>query len=290
MEINDDFREIFREHGLDSFDSFMDFEGGEVRKRITLRSITRFTLPLPGGGERGFYLKRHTQKAGFGDRRKARLGRASSEAKREWDAIEAFKRAGVPALEAAAYGERFSSKSTQEAFLVTVALDDFTQLETLVHDFAPPLSKMMIMKKRALIEATARLVKKLHDEGFNHRDLYLTHIMARWDADGETGGEGLLGGSWSLKLIDLQRCEERSRFRGRWLVKDIAALNYSSPKEVFTRADRLRFFKTYRGGDITKDDRSFIAKVLKKTERIAEHTVKMYKKREERKKKGLLER
>ncbi len=288
MEIKDEFREIFREYGLNSFDSFMNFEGGEVRKRISVRSITRFTIALPGGGEAGFYLKRHTQKVGLGDRRKVRLGRGASEAKREWDEIEALGRAGVPALEAAAYGERFPTKSTQEAFLVTVALDDFTQLETLVNDYAPPLSKTMIMKKRALIEATAKLIKKLHDEGFNHRDLYLTHIMARWDEDGAGGGDGC--GGWTLKLIDLQRCEQRSRFRGRWLVKDIAALNYSSPKEVFTRTDRLRFFKAYRGGVVSKDDKSFIAKVLKKTERIADHTVKMYKKREERKKKGLLER
>ena len=201
----------------------MEFKGGELRKRITIRSITRFTLPLPGGGgggEAGFYLKRHIQKVGLSARRKLSQGRAASEAKMEWDAIEALKSAGVPALEAAAYGERFPSGATQEAFLVTVALDDYTQLETLVNDFIPPLSREMIARKRALIKAVAMLVKKLHDEGFNHRDLYLTHIMARWaeevaktKAGAEENPVGA-GGCWSLKLIDLQRCEHRSRFQG----------------------------------------------------------------------------
>ena len=84
--------------------------------------------------------------------------------------------------------------------------------------------------------------------------------------------------------------ERRRHLRSRWLVKDISALNYSSPEEIITRTDRLRFFKAYRGGESTSEDRLFIKRVVRKTERVARHTVKMYKKRAERKKMGLLER
>jgi hypothetical protein len=60
---------------------------------------------------------------------------------------------------------------------------------------------------------------------------------------------------------------------------------------VITGTDRLRFYKAYKlGAPLTRVDRAFIKSVVQKTARIAAHTVKMYKRREERKNKGLLER
>ena len=70
-----------------------------------------------------------------------------------------------------------------ESFLVTEALDGFTQLEKMVDDFTPPLlSICMVKRKRALIKEVAALVAKLHGAGFNHKDLYLTHILAKFDS------------------------------------------------------------------------------------------------------------
>lgn len=274
------YKSLFNENGLDGFDSFMEFSGGEVLKKISVRSITKFYLSKDGH-ETGFYLKRHSQKPRLGTRFKRLVKKtAPSEARGEFEAARALTRAKVPCARVAAFGERSTTQKV-ESFLVTEALDGYTQLEKMVHDFAPPLSKDMVERKRALINGVAMLVGSLHSAGFNHKDLYLTHILAK--------PEGPVG--YSLKLIDLQRVEHRTANRRRWLVKDISALNYSSPVGIITRTDRLRFYKAYTGkAGIDKDDRAFIKSVILKTARIAAHTVKMYKRRADRKRQGLLER
>lgn len=280
MEIKSAFKVLLKENGFTDFDSFMNFTGGEILKKITVRSITKFYLTRDGE-RHGFYLKRHSKGKRLGEKFKGLVTKsAPTEARKEFDAISALTSAKVPCPGAVAYGERSTAKKV-ESFLVTEALDGYTQLEKMVHDFTPPLSASMVKRKRALVAEVATLAALLHGAGFNHKDLYLTHILAKFD---DTSG-------YSLKLIDLQRVEHRITGRRRWLVKDIAALNYSSPKEIVTRADRLRFYKAYVGrARLDKDDRAFIKSVLQKTERIAAHTVKMYKRREERKRQGLLER
>ena len=280
MEIKRGFKGLLKDNGFTSFDSFMDFTGGEVLKKITLRSITKFYLSKDST-KYGFYLKRHRQKRRLKEKVKGVFSALPpSEARKEFDAISALSAANVPCPGAVAYGERSNSKEV-ESFLITEALDGYIQLEKMVFDFAPPLSEPMLKKKRALIKEVAMLAARLHKAGFNHKDLYLTHILAKFDK---------LSG-YSLKLIDLQRVERRASGRRRWLVKDISALNYSSPVGIITRTDRLRFFKAYVGSPtLSRTDRAFIKSVVQKTERIAAHTVKMYKRREERVKRGLLER
>ncbi len=274
------YKTLFNENGLDGFDSFMDFSGGELLKKISVRSITKFYL-LKDGHKTGFYLKRHSQKSRLSAKFKGLLKKpASSEARKEFEAARALTGAKVPCLRAAAFGERISN-SKVESFFVAEALDNYIQLEKTVHDFAPPLSKAMVERKRALIDGVAALVASLHGAGFNHKDLYLTHILAKFEKPV----------AYSLKLIDLQRVEYRTTGRRRWLVKDISALNYSSPASVITRTDRLRFYKAYTGkAELGKEERAFIKSVVAKTARIAAHTVKMYERREERKARGLLER
>ncbi len=279
VNIKSEYRELLGEAGLIDFDSFMNFSGGEVLKEITLRTIVRFELPAVGGEV--FYLKRHKINRGSTGKVKAAIGSTApvSEARREWEAIESLKRAGVPALTSVAMGERLTP-GFEESFIVTEGLVGYTQLEAMTDDLLASLTYEEVLLKRALIREVGVLVKTLHEAGFNHRDLYLTHILAKREGRG-----------FSLKLIDLQRLEHRTHLRGRWLVKDITALNYSSPRASFTRSDRMRFYHAYSGRTrLTAEDKSFIRKVLKKTERVAAHTVKMYKKREERKKLGLLER
>ena len=280
MEIIRGYKKIFTENGFDSFDKFMDFSGGEVLKKITLRSITKFYL-TSDGKKTGFYLKRHSYKPRLASKVKGLLKKNNpSEAKLEFDATLALTKAKVPCAKAVAFGERASS-GTLDSFLITEALDAYTQLEKMIFDFAPPLSREILKRKRALIQGVAELSARLHNAGFNHKDLYLTHILAKFDK----------AGGYDLKLIDLQRVEHRTTGRRRWLVKDISALNYSSPVEIITRTDKLRFYKAYVNRvKLNKDDRAFIKSVLAKTERVAAHTIKMYKRREERVNKGLLER
>ena len=104
-------------------------------------------------------------------------------------------------------------------------------------------------------------VRRFHGTGLVHRDLYLCHVFMQ-AGDGEP----------MFRLIDLARMF-RPQFRVlRWRVKDLAALNYSTPAGVTTAADRLRFLKRYL--DVNRlgpDERRLARRIAWKTALIARH-------------------
>lgn len=115
---------------------------------------------------------------------------------------------------------------------------------------------------RSVASAIAQLVGRFHAAGFVHRDLYLSHIL--YDPDAAAGEE--------LHLIDLQRVFKPSYFRLRWIIKDLAALNFSSQSPLITRTDRLRWLKKYLVvAKLEVDLRSLIYRIAGKTMAIARH-------------------
>ena len=76
-----------------------------------------------------------------------------------------------------------------------------------------------------------------------HRDLYLSHIFIH---DAESDVPAVVGGGGAVfTLIDLQRVFRPIWRRLRWVVKDLASLNYSTPAERVGRFERLRFLCRY---------------------------------------------
>ncbi len=80
-----------------------------------------------------------------------------------------------------------------------------------------------------------------------------------------------------MHLIDLQRVRwQREGWPRRWIVKDLAALDYSSPAGIVTRADKVRFLREYLGlRRLDAEGRALAASVAAKTRRIARHDAKL---------------
>lgn len=109
------------------------------------------------------------------------------------------------------------------------------------------------------------LVRLLHENKLFHRDLYLCHVFLTRNRDGAI----------VLRVIDLARMIENPLLPERWRIKDLAALQYSAPSPIVTRADRMRFMRAYYGAHAPKDQmRSDIHRVTTKTRRIAAHDAK----------------
>jgi hypothetical protein len=87
----------------------------------------------------------------------------------------------------------------------------------------------------SVLHELVHLVARFHARGYVHRDLYLAHIF--YDSSPEKGA--------CLRLIDLQRVFRPKLWLSRWIVKDLAALNYSTPPDVLCRAGRLRWLRKY---------------------------------------------
>lgn len=167
----------------------------------------------------------------------------------------------------------------------------------------------LLHAKRQLIAAIARTARKFHGSGFYHRDFYLCHFFIRelvplpdsigspsptvGDAEGGAdtapvaGPDDSLGievssdrplPQWSIHLIDLQRVRfaGKGRVGRRWIVKDLAALDYSAPAKIISRSDKLRFMRAYLGQrKFNGEARRLIGAVLRKSARIARHDHKM---------------
>ena len=136
-----------------------------------------------------------------------------------------------------------------------VPLDGF-----LAGRFRFPVAKKDLPLKRKLLRDAAGLTRTLHGAGLCHRDLYLCHLFVAPREDHR------------LILIDLQRVGRAFPFRARWIVKDLAALHYSAPPSVASRADRFRFLKAYLGTPrLDGEARALARKVERKARRIRRH-------------------
>jgi heptose I phosphotransferase len=104
----------------------------------------------------------------------------------------------------------------------------------------------------------------------NHQDFYLSHLY--------------LGRDGSIYLIDLQRVGRRRTVPRRYIVKDLAQLNYSaSHAGSVSRSERLRFFMEYLGvATLRSEEKRLARQINAKTERIAKHTVKLLRRRRQR--------
>jgi hypothetical protein len=241
---NEAFETAIRDNGLLDYDAMMALDRGEVVKHaIPQRKTVVFTLR---DGSRA-YLKRHFPAGFLSALKKLLLPSSGPTAYDEFENIVAFQRAGLPAVVPIAAGRQRGS------YLVTRALDGCTKLDDYIRQ-----AQFVPRAKTELISGLASLIRRMHAAGFNHRDLYLCHILR--DVRGD------------LCLVDLHRVQRRSAVPERWSVKDIAALNYSAPSGIISRTNRLRFLKTYLGRErLTDRDKRFALKILKKTRKMVEH-------------------
>ncbi len=278
MVINRAFLSLLKKNNLLSYGQIMTYQYGITLKQIMARTIKRLKMKNEKGEDCLFYLKRHCPSFSFSSIAKRRDD--SSEGRREWNSILAFHEAGLPTMVPVAMGE-CRTWFSKESFLMTEALDGYEPMEKWIPSMLTRYpQKKRSQVKRELIREVALLARKMHQAGFYHRDYYLTHILLR-----------LTSGKFDLKIIDLQRAIRYPWYKGRWKIKDLASLNYSASKEIFTGRDRLLFYKFYEGGRrLDESDLAIIKMIQKKTQRIDSHTIKMYQKRESRKRLGLLER
>ena len=173
----------------------------------------------------------------------------------EWRRLDEFRRAGLPGPPPAAVG----TDPVDGGFLLTAEvpgrpLDDW-------------LREGALDARERLRIATdlGRLVRRMHDAGFFHRDLYLCHVFAAREDDG----------SFRLSIIDLGRAGRAHRPRKRWFVKDLAALLHSVPEGIDDAAAAAAFVRAYTGqSEEARSVKGLVRRVQRKARRMARHVPK----------------
>ena len=156
-------------------------------------------------------------------------------ARNEYAACRFLEARRIRAPRVAAFGRRGLNPARARSFVVCDALDGYVSLEDLTDTWStePPEPAL----RRRLVHAVADLARRLHGSGVNHRDFYLCHIWANTDA--------LSRGEVELAIIDLHRAQIRPRVPRRWILRDLAALMFSTAHLGLPRSDYLRFLKRY---------------------------------------------
>lgn len=270
MHVAEHWRTALTAAGLARLDDFFAWNTGERLDKAGLEGWRqRWRLQVPGktGRSPTVFLKRFDHPPLRRQWERWRLGALTlSTAGVEWRNAEALARAGIKAAEAVAFGEEMHGPlEVRSCVLLGEAAGE--SLERWVPRNLPPAARDPdLRRRRALLDGLARFVARFHAAGFVHRDLYLCHVFI--DAEQLGSGESAAG-ERAFCLIDLQRVF-RPRWRARrWVVKDLAALDFSTPAECVGRRERLRFLCRY-----ARDCRRFgSARVL--AERIAARNARL---------------
>jgi heptose I phosphotransferase len=259
--VNRRFLAVLELNGLTTFSGLYNFAGGETVRAVGNRSTARIVLPT-GPGEISFFLKRH-QPPGLLERLKPllHLSRPILGARHEWEAMLHFHAAGIPTMTPVAFGD-FQPRSlvmTLDLRADGTLLDWVNNTARESRGEAQPENFELL--KRGLIARVAQIARRMHQHGLHHQDFYLNHLL--WCGD----PAGL-----DLRLIDLGRARRHVRLSHRWIVKDLAQLDFSARR--LSCRDRLRFLRLYLGRPFRPADRRLVRQIMLKSWWIAAHTEK----------------
>lgn len=212
---------ILQRHGLTDFQALWDVQLDAVDEPNTGRGgwSSVFRLDLDG---QGFYLKRqsnyltHTLHHPLGE----------PSFSREFRNISRYQKLGIPALQAAFYGER-RVNGERRAILMTRALDGWTDLDAILARWA----ELTAPVRAAILKACGELARTLHGAGQVHGCFYPKHIFLQDQ-----------GGVYQAQLIDLEKTRP-VLFGKRDLIKDLEPLLRRAP--MWSEAERRDFLAAY---------------------------------------------
>jgi hypothetical protein len=199
---------LLERHGLSTFDALWAKQLDAVDEPNTAGGgwSSVFRLDLEG---QGFYLKRQsnyltrTLHAPFGEPSFAR----------EFRNITRYQKMGIPALQAAFFGERKVDGEVR-AILLTRALDGWDDLDSLLQRW----SDLSPAQHSAILHACGQLARRLHGVRQVHGCFYPKHIFLRATGDG-----------YQAQLIDLEKTRPLL-FGQRDRIKDLEPLLRRAPE------------------------------------------------------------
>jgi heptose I phosphotransferase len=264
--VNHSFANLLRRQHWTTFEVIWSHtaEAAVAKKLRTDRVTLRFNLD-DSGRERSFYIKRHGRSSlkeyikPLMSLRWPILG-----ARNEWNALLAFHEANLPTMTPVALGQHGA-----HSFLITEGLEGCTKLSELQAN-AGEGGKTSLARQTGnlshVVHRVAHVTQRMHNAGLHHQDYYLGHLLLPNHTASCRSAED------RIYVIDLGRVRRQKPLATRWIVKDLAQLNYSA-RDV-SRTDRLRFLREYLGHRIGAQDKRLIAQIAAKTATIARHSEK----------------
>ena len=255
---DDRFRPHLFRAGLTGFDVVMASLVGQCLRALDDRENWHLELTDPQEQPYGVYLKKHHVRT-WRSRLRAKLGSGPGETAGRVEAqnVGSLTANGIGVMNLMAYGEKLHDDGLVESFVLTEELRSYTELpQFLLRRFFPGGISRNASRDHdldGLIRQLALTVRRFHAAGYNHRDLYCCHFFVKEPAQGK----------FEIRLIDLQRVQRRRHFRRRWLVKDLAQLVWSAPRDRIKCTHKMAFIRHYLGvRKLRPADKRLIREVL----------------------------
>ena len=232
-------RELLEANQLGTIDDVFAMSNGASLTKPGLdahRDRIRLELKRPEGGQCVCYLKRYRRPPiGLQLSQLIAHRRLGGPARAESDFIRRLGHIGIATMRGIAMGLQMRGALQEQSFFLTEEVPGESLEKLAQRCMTDPSAIPPARDRHEIIRQLALVARRLHEHDYFHRDLYLCHVFMRRGDDGRI----------ALRLIDLARMIERPLMRERWVTKDLAALDYSSPHPLVTRADRLRFLYYY---------------------------------------------
>lgn len=175
-------------------DDLVTAEDVTVLKRNLVRTVLRVPLPPPPDGPGTLIVKRYAVR---GAKDWLKYSFRASRAAAEWRAGRALAAAGVPTAVPLAKAER-RRFVLRDAALVVPEIPGALQLsEYVARHFGSGVDG--VPRRAALFDQLARIVRRMHDAGFVHRDLHGANVLVSGPAAAP-----------SLHVIDLHSVRRRA--------------------------------------------------------------------------------
>jgi len=199
-------------------------------------TVCRAELELPGGDTLPIVVKRSLGRSFF---KRVRNIFGTSRPQLTWRRANGLLNRQIPTARPLAVVERRRFGLRLDSMVITEYLENAKDLDTVLtvslRELSPHEQRRL---KGEIIESLARVLRRLHERGFSHRDLKAPNVMVQWDPGS--------GDAPRVLLIDLDglRATRRASFKRQ--LRAITRLNVSLDhcKRV-TLTDRLRFLRRY---------------------------------------------
>lgn len=279
VHIDDDYRALLSRHQLGELESAFVWQTGERLDKPGLETWRqRWRVRLGDDtlkpAERTFYLKRFDHPPLRRQFQRWRQGHfLLSTAGIEWRNAQQLSAANIATAEPAAFGQQMCGPWERRSYVLLAEVQG-ESLERWVPKHLPPANQeRQLSHRRTLVNQLARFIARFHKAGFVHRDLYLAHIFINNNENNnEPRALARADDQAVFTLIDLQRVFRPSWRHRRWVVKDLASLNFSTPADRVGLFERLRFLCRFtRECGRFGSARQLAPLIAAKTERIARH-------------------
>jgi tRNA A-37 threonylcarbamoyl transferase component Bud32 len=170
----------------------------------------------------------------------------------EYENLERLGKCGLRIPQLVAYGDHRFAGGVIHAFIITEEIPKAMGVDYLVHEWlSQQTEEERKQKTNELIYEVSRVVKQMHDHGFEHHDLFLRNMMvSEQNMSKLYVMDAPRGFFWPQVIM-----RKRRAF-------DLATLD-SATTQYFSRSQRMRFLHLYLGCNrLTEGDKKLVRKVL----------------------------